>query len=99
MKKTQRKDAFRNIKKRIVSFLSLCLVVMLGLGGYFTTRYMGAGIDKKATGWYNDHNFKDFDMACSYGISEANLDRIKKVDGVTDAEGVFQTDGTVRFGE
>ncbi|MBR2707618.1 MAG: hypothetical protein IKE74_10360 [Mogibacterium sp.] len=98
MKKTQAKDAVRNIKKRIVSYLSICLVVMLGLGGYFTTKYMGAGIDKQATDWYNRHNFKDYDMACSYGISEANLAKIRKADQVTDAEGALQTDGTVSFG-
>ena len=45
MKKTQVKDAVRNIRKRIVSYLSLCLVIMLGLGGMFTTSYMGAGLN------------------------------------------------------
>ena len=62
MKKTQRKDAFRNIRKRIISYLSICLVVMLGLGGLFTTRYMGAGLDRQASKYYDAHNFKDFDV-------------------------------------
>ena len=65
MKKTQWKDATRNIKKRIVSYLSIVLVVGLGLGGLFTTRYMGAGIDKKATEYYTAHNFKDYDFVSS----------------------------------
>ena len=53
MKKTQRKDAFRNIRKRIVSYLSICLVIMLGLGGVFTTRYMDAGLVKQASDYYD----------------------------------------------
>ena len=97
MKKTQWKDATRNIKKRIVSYLSIVLVVGLGLGGLFTTRYMGAGIDKKATEYYTAHNFKDYDFVSSYGISEANLEKIKKADKVTDAEGVIQADGSISF--
>ena len=97
MKKTQRKDAFRNIKKRIVSYLSICLVVMLGLGGLFTTSYMCAGLDKKAAEYYDAHNFKNYDFASSYGISEANLEKIKADDRVTDAEGVIQADGSVSF--
>ena len=97
MKKTQWKDATRNIKKRIVSYLSIVLVVGLGLGGLFTTRYMGAGIDKKATEYYAAHNFKDYDFVSSYGISEANLEKIKNADKVTDAEGVIQADGSISF--
>ena len=97
MKKTQWKDAIRNIRKRIVSYLSIVLVVGLGLGGLFTTRYMGAGIDKKATEYYDAHNFKDYDFVSSYGISEANLEKIKNADKVTDAEGVIQADGSISF--
>lgn len=98
MKKTQRKDAFRNIRKRIVSYLSICLVIMLGLGGVFTTRYMDAGLVKQASDYYDAHRFKVFDLASSYGISEANLEKIRAADKVIDAEGVIQADGSVSFG-
>ena len=97
MKKTQRKDAFRNIRKRLVSYLSVCLVIMLGLGGLFTTRYMGAGIQKQATEYYNAHNFKVFDLASTYGISEANIEKIRSAEAVKDAEGVIQAAGSVYF--
>ena len=97
MKKTQVKDAIRNIRKRLVSYLSVCLVIMLGLGGVFMTRYMGAGIQKQATDYYNSHNFKVFDLASSYGISEANLEKIRSAEAVKDAEGVMQADGSVYF--
>ena len=42
---------------------------MLGLGGMFTTSYMGAGLNEKTTEYYNDHNFKDFEMISSVGLS------------------------------
>lgn len=95
MKKTQRKDAFRNIKKRIVSFLSLCLVVMLGLGALLTTRYMGAGLEKKLADYYGDRNFKNYEMVSSLGVSEKNLEKIRQTDGVLAAEGVIQADATI----
>ena len=97
MKKTQRKDAVRNIRKRIVSYLSVCLVVMLGVGGFLTTRYMGAGIEKRATEYYDDHSFKDYDFVSSLGISNANIEKIASADDVTAAEGVLQADGSVTF--
>lgn len=98
MKKTQRKDAVRNIKKRIVSYLSICLVVMLGLGGLFTTRYLGAGLNKKAAEYYSEHDFKNYEMISSLGVSDANIEKIKNFDGVIDAEGAIQAEGTVLFG-
>ena len=97
MKKTQRKDAIRNIKKRIVSFLSVCLVVALGLGVLFTTRYTSAGLDKEYCDFFKARNFKNFEMIASLGVSEANLDKIRKVDGVTAAEGIMLADGVVSF--
>ena len=97
MKKTQRKDAFRNIKKRIVSFLSLCLVVMLGLGALLTTRYMGAGLEKKLAGYYGDRSFKNYEMVSSLGVSEKNLEKIRQVDGVEAVEGVIEADATITY--
>ena len=64
MKKTQRKDALRNIKKRIVSFLSICIVIALGFGVLFTTRYTSAGLDKEYGNFFKSHNFKDYEMLC-----------------------------------
>ena len=71
---------------------------MLGLGGVFTTRYMNAGLMKQAAAYYDAHRFKVFDLASSYGISEANLEKLRAAEMVTDAEGVIQADGSVSFG-
>ncbi len=98
MKKTQRKDAARNIKKRLVSYLSVCLVVALGLGGVFMTSYMGAGLSEKTAEFYDEHNFWNFELASSLGISESNLDKIKSAEGVKDAEGIIDAEGSVSFG-
>ena len=95
MKITQSKDAFRNIKKRIVSFLSLCLVVALGLGCLFTTRYMGAGLEQEISDYYTDRNFKNYEIMASMGMSERSLNKIRSLDEVTAAEGVIRADISV----
>ena len=95
MKKTQRKDAIRNIRSRLVSYLSVCLVIMLGLGGFFSTKYMSAGVAAKGEEYYKERGFKDYEMISSLGISESNLKKITAADGVRDAEGVMQSDGTL----
>ncbi len=98
MKKTQRKDAIRNIRSRLVSYLSVCLVIMLGLGGFFSTKYMSAGVAAKGEEYYKERGFKDYEMISSLGISESNLKKITAADGVRDAEGVMQSDGTLAHG-
>ncbi len=97
MKKTQRKDALRNILKRMASYLSVCLVIVLGLGGLLITCFMAAGIEKQGDEYYRARSFKDFDMVSSAGISENNLDRIREVDKVETVEGVLQADGSAAF--
>ena len=99
MKKTQQKDAVRNIRRRIVSYLSICLVIMLGLGGFFITRYMGAGITARAIGYYKESSFKTFELISSLGITEDDLAQIKEAEGITDAEGVIRADGTLKKGD
>lgn len=98
MKKTQRIDAVRNIKKRLVSYLSICLVVMLGLGGFLTTIYAGEGINTKAAEYYADRSFENMEMASAFGVAEEDIEKISKVEGVTEVEGVLEFDGTLEKG-
>ena len=98
MKKTQKKDAGRNIKKSIVSFLSILLVITLGLGGYFTIVYMTEGLSVKAAEYYGDRSFKDYEMLSSTGVTGSDISKIKSVEGVVDAEGVIRADGVAAQG-
>ena len=99
MKNTQVKDATRNIRKRIVSYLSICLVIMLGVGAFLATSYMEAGISREASGYFIDHGFKDFELISSLGASEANIEVIRNTDGVSDAEGVMEFEGSLQTGD
>ena len=72
---------------------------MLGLGGFFITSYMDAGIDAKTTDYYKDHSFKNYELISSLGITDDDLAQIKDVKGITDAEGVIRADGALKKGE
>lgn len=98
MKKTQRKDSVRNIRKRIVSYLSICLVIMLGCGAFLTTRFMEAGLGHEAATYESSHNFKNFEMISSLGLTDENIEDIKKIEGVDDAEGIMIMTATISKG-
>ena len=95
MKKTQRLDARKNIQKRIVSFLSICIIVMFGIGGTFATRYIGEGFKKGPADFYREYNFKDFEVLSSLGITPGDIDALKKVDGVGEVEGLYSFTGAL----
>jgi putative ABC transport system permease protein len=99
IKKTQLLDARRNIRGRIVSYLSICLVITMGIGAYLTTVYMETGINREAAEYYKDRAFKDFEMISSLGASDANIQAIANTPGVVDAEGVLRFDGSLRSGD
>ena len=95
MKKTQLTDATRNIRKRIVSYLSICLVIMLGVGVFLATRYMEAGIAHEAAGYYADTRLKDFEIYSSLGATDADIRAAAEIPGVTAAEGAMEFDAFI----
>ncbi len=94
MKKTQLTDALRNIRFRLISYLSVVLIIAMGTGGFFMARYTGYRMTRCAARYYADHQFKDLELAGSIGISEEDLRMIRDTEGVKDAEGVIVLDGT-----
>ncbi len=64
----------------------------------FITRYMAAGINARATSFYNDLNFKNFELISSLGITDEDIAQIKETEGVTDAEAVIRAGGSLTNG-
>ena len=95
MKKTQLTDALRTIQKRFVSFLSIAFIIMLGTGGFFMTRYSAATLTKNATRFYQNQNFKDYELASSIGVSEADMQALREVEGIDQVEGAEVFDASL----
>lgn len=90
MKKTRIKDALRNIWKKKAIALSIAVIVMLSVGVFLGTYYYIGALSKDGSDFYRSQNFKDFDIISSAGITEEDINRIKKVNGVDDAEGIYK---------
>ena len=90
MKKTQGKDAFRNIRKNFVSFLAVAIVTMIGCGVHFGSFFYAYALIRSAQEFYRDTNFEDMDVIAIHGISPDEITEIASVDGIVDAEGTYQ---------
>lgn len=91
MKKTQRTDALRNIKKQKVSYLSIILIALLGVTAFLGIDYSSAGAKKSASEYYNEHRFRDVEVASTMLLTPEDLEVLGDIEGVKDVEPVWQT--------
>ena len=92
MKKAQRKDFFREIRKSLNRWLSILAIVALGVAFFSGIRSsepdMRLSVDKMA----DEANFMDIRVLSTMGLTEEDLDSIRQVQGITAAEGEYSAD-------
>ena len=90
MTKTQRKDALRNIRKQIVSFVSIIVIALLGVASFLSIGYASRAMRLNATERYKEMAYRDIEVISTLMLSSEDVDAIRSVDGVMDAEPVWQ---------
>ena len=96
MKKTQCKDAVRNILRQKVAWLSMVLVILVGITGMLLPVSIGASIEKSAGAFYGGTRFRDLEITCSAGLSDESVRLLSACETVRDAEG-FHTLSAMMF--
>ena len=91
MKRTQRKDALRNIGRQKVSYLSIVVIALLGVTMFLGMNYSAAAIGKNGTGFYNDVHFRDMEIISTRLLSPEDMDVLRGIEGVQDVEGIVMT--------
>ncbi len=99
MKKTQLKDALRNIWKQKVSFLSIVVIALLGVTTFLGIGYSADALRKNASAAYNQQNFRDLEVISTRLLTPEDLDCMRAIEGVADIEPVWQTAGNAYIGE
>ena len=99
MKRTQLKDALRNIRKQIVSFLSIVVIALLGVTIFLGIDYSAYAMRKNGTAFYESVGFRDIETISTLLLSEQDIDAIRSTEGVADVEGVYAADAKVTAGD
>lgn len=99
MKRTQFKDALRNIWKQKVAYLSAIVIALLGVTTFLGVNYAYEALKKNSSNMYNAANFRDIEIMSTVLLTEDDLEAIAKTDGVADAEAVWQTSAKAEAGE
>ena len=99
MKRTQRKDAWRNIWKQKVSFLSIVVIALLGVTMFLGMNYGAAAIDRNGTDFYNGVNFRDVEIVSTRLLSPEDMEILRSLEGVIDVEGLLMSQAKVTSGD
>ena len=90
MKRTQRKDALRNIGKQKVSYLSIMIIAMMGVTAFLGICYAAAAMKVNSSRAYNDLDFRDVEVFSTRLLTADDLDCLRNTEGVLDVEPQWQ---------
>ena len=93
----------RNLQQSILKSLGRYVAIMaiIALGSSLFVGLLMTKSDMVATGqvYTDEQNMFDLRLVNSYGWAEEQLDQVKQLDGIVDAEGVFYTDLIAQWGK
>ena len=94
MKKTQWIALLQDIRKTLVSFLSIVLFVALGVAMFLGIKWNEPAVSNTVTAYLNEHIYHDFLLTFPYGFSDDAVETIAAMDGISMAEGAYSAYGT-----
>lgn len=92
MKKAQRTDLFREMKKSFNRYISILLIMALGVAFYAGVRSAEPDMQLSAKEFFDTTNYMDIRVLGTLGMTEADVVEIGAVEGVAQAEGGYQTE-------
>ena len=98
MKKTQRIDTLRNIKKNILSWISILFIAGAAVMAYLGITFAAQGMRRNGNDFYTETKFRDLEIASTLMLSGEDIEAIKAVSGVRDIEGLYFANGKLRYG-
>ena len=96
MKKTQLKDALRNITTQGVSFLSVVVIAMLAVMTYLGIAYAADATARSASDYFAEHRMWDLEVVSTLLMDDEDLAAIRATEGVELAEPVLVIPAKVR---
>ena len=79
-----KRKMFRDIRKNLSEFITIFLMIMIGIMAYSGIKAYMDGMQKTADKFYSENNL--FDLNVIGYLNHDDLDTIKKIDNVEDAE-------------
>ena len=99
MKTALIKDSIKEIAKSFKRFISILLIVLLGVGFFAGIKATSPDMRLTLDKYFDDKNVMDFQVISTLGLTNEDIEELKKVDGIENVEGSYQSDAIVSVGE
>lgn len=97
MKKTFFKNLFRDIKGSLSRFLSIVVIIAVGVAFYAGVRATSPDMKMSGDYYFNKNNLMDFKLISTLGLTKDDVAEIEKQNGVTQAEGAYSIDAVIEM--
>ncbi len=88
-----RRKMIRDIKQNLSQFITILLMVFIGIMAYSGIESYMEGMKETANNFYGDYNLQDLNVMGE--LSEENIDTIKEISNVKNAEGKLNVNGVL----
>ena len=93
MKKTAlRKDFYMEIKKSLNRFISIFLIVALGVAFYSGIQSAAPDMRYSGDAYFDENHLMDLKVISTMGLTEGDVSEISQIEGVSKAEPGYMTD-------
>ncbi len=99
MKKTQVKDATRNIKKNLLSWISVVFIAAMAASSYLGICYSAESMRNAGDSFYQRTSYRDFEVTSSLLLTKGDIDALKADDDVRDVEGIYFANAKINNGD
>lgn len=95
MNKTNLKNLLRDIKKTISRFLSIVVIIAVGVAFYAGVRATSPDMKRSADYYFNENNLMDFKVISTLGLTKDDLTELGKQPGISMVEGSYSIDAVL----
>lgn len=99
MKKAQKTDLLREMKKSFNRYISILSIMALGVAFYAGVRSSEPDMQLSAKKYFDETNYMDIRVLGTLGMTEDDVAEIGAIDGVKQAEGGYQTELFLETGQ
>jgi len=99
MKRAQRTDLLREMKKSFNRYISILSIIMLGVAFYAGVRSAEPDMQLSTKKYLDETNYMDIRVLGTLGVTEDDMTEISKIDGIAQVEGGYQTEMFLEAGQ
>ncbi|MEG2348501.1 MAG: FtsX-like permease family protein [Clostridia bacterium] len=99
MKNALLKDTLKEIKSTKKRFISILLIILLGAGFYAGIKAISPDMKIAADMYYDKTNFMDFKLLSTLGITNDDINEVKKVEGIKQVQPATSLDALIKTKE